>query len=145
MEEGDTIGRVIIMELNEQDTNAFNDFISFLQVHPEIKQLEFSEEPILSIPNLEILLNQRKIFYKQQEISFTKTEYEIFLYLLQNTNRVLTYSQMYERVWQEPDYGEGRKLVSHHTQAIRRKLKLDKSSNIYLRCIREIGYSLEIE
>ena len=77
--------------------------------------------------------------------AITITEYEILLYLFQNPNRVLTYSQIYERVWREPDYGEARKLVSHHVQAIRRKLKLKEEAAICLRCVREVGYSLRME
>ena len=100
---------------------------------------------MVSLPNIEVRLNQRKIFRDQQEIPLTKTEYEIFLYLLQNPNRVLTYTQIYERIWKEPDYGEARKLVSHHVQSIRRKMNLEKDSGIYLRCIREVGYSLELQ
>ena len=63
--------------------------------------------------------------------------------LFQNSNHVLTHSQIYERIWQEPDYGEARKLVSHHVQAIRRKLNLKPDSGVYLRCIRDVGYSFE--
>ena len=48
-------------------------------------------------------------------------------------------------MWQEPDYGEARKLVSHHVQAIRRKLKLKEETAICLRCIREVGYSLKMK
>ena len=92
---------------------------------------------------LEIRENQRRVFCHGQEILLTKTEYEILLYLYKNANHVLTHGQIYERVWREPDYGEARKLVSHHVQTIRRKLKLAKGSKIDLRCIREVGYSFE--
>ena len=85
------------------------------------------------------------MFCQGREVFLTITEYEILLYLFQNPNRVLTYSQIYERVWQEPDYGEARKLVSHHVQAIRRKLKLKEEAAICLRCVREVGYSLKMK
>lgn len=142
---GDIIGRVIILELQEAEYKTFEDFLSFLQQHPEIEWHGQEQHPVISLPNLEVCLNQRKVFRDQQEIPLTKTEYEIFLYLLQNPNRVLTYTQIYERIWKEPDYGEARKLVSHHVQSIRRKMKLEKDSGIYLRCIREVGYSLELQ
>ena len=90
------------------------------------------------------MYKRQKVFRDQQEIPLTKTEYDIFLYLLQNLNRVLTYTQIYEKIWKEPDYGEARKLVGHHVQAIRRKLNLEKDSEIDLRCICGVGYSLEL-
>jgi DNA-binding response OmpR family regulator len=133
------------MELAKQDSKAFEDLLAFLQSHPEIKKYELINEPMISLPNLEIHLSKRKVFRGQQEIPLTKTEYEILLYLLQNANRVLTHSQIYEKVWRELDYGEAQKLVSHHVQAIRRKLNLEKESGVRLRCIRDVGYCFEKE
>lgn len=99
---------------------------------------------MISLPGIEVCVSLRKLFRDQQESPLTETEYNIFLYLLQSPNRVLTYTQIYERIWKEPDYGEARKLVGHHVQSIRRKMNLEKDSGIYLRCIREVGYSLEL-
>lgn len=98
---------------------------------------------MLSLPGLEIDPQQRRVYRDGHEISLTKTEYEILLYLFQNSNHVLTHSQIYERIWREPEYGEARKLVSHHVQAIRRKLDLKPDSGVYLRCVRDVGYSFE--
>ena len=120
------------MELAEQDSKAFDDLLAFLQSHPEIEKYEPANEPI-------------KVFRGQQEIPFTKTEYDILLYLLQNVNRVLTHSQIYEKVWRELDYGIAQKLVSHHVQAIRRKLNFENDSGVRLRCIRDVGYCFEKE
>lgn len=111
---GDIIGRVIIIELAEQDSKAFEDLLAFLQSHPEIEKCVPDKEPVISLPSIEIHPGKRKVFRYQLEILLTKTEYEILLYLLQNTNRVLTHSQIYEKVCQNLDYGEAQKLVSHH-------------------------------
>ena len=92
---------------------------------------------------LEIRENQRRVFCKGREIPLTKTEYEILLYLFQNINQVLTHDQIYEKIWKEPNYGEARKLVSHHVQSVRRKMDLKEDSSIHLRCIHDVGYSLE--
>ena len=116
------------MELEEQDSKFFEDFLTFLQNHPEIEKYKPSNEPMISQPNLEIHPGKRKVFRNQQEILLTKTEYELLLNLLQNVNRVLTHSPIYEKIWRELDYGEAQKLVSHHVQAIRRKMKLGKES-----------------
>ena len=98
---------------------------------------------MLSLPGLKIDPQQRRVYRDGEEVFLTKTEYEILLYLFQNSNHVLTHSQIYERIWREPDYGEARKLVCHHVQAIRRKLNLKQDSGVYLRCIRDVGYSFE--
>lgn len=86
------------MELEENDVKAFEDFLSFLQNHPEIRQYKPAGEPMVSFTNFEIYPSKRKVFSNLQEVSLTKTEYEILLYLIHNANRVLTYSQIYEKV-----------------------------------------------
>ena len=112
---------------------------------PGDKKYEAAEEPVVSLSDFELYPGKRKVFRHQQEIRLTKIEYEIFLYLLQNANRVLTHSQIYEKVWRELDYGIAQKLVSHHVQAIRRKLNFENDSGVRLRCIRDVGYCFEKE
>ena len=142
-EGGDSIGHIIILDLQEQDSKAFEEILSVLEAYPEIEKHEMKRISMLSLPGLEIDPQQRRVYRDGHEISLTKTEYEILLYLFQNPNHVLTHSQIYERIWLEPDYGEARKLVSHHVQAIRRKLDLKPDSGVYLRCVRDVGYSFE--
>ena len=45
---------MIILELQEQDSKAFEEIVSILQCHPEIEKFELAKEPILSLPGLEI-------------------------------------------------------------------------------------------
>lgn len=62
------------MELAEQDFKVFEDFLAFLQSHPEIEKCEPDKELIISLSDFEIHLSKRKVFRNQQEISLTKTE-----------------------------------------------------------------------
>ena len=129
--------------MQEQESKAFEEILSVLKTYPGIEKHEIKQTSMLSLPSLKIDPQQRRVYRDGEEVFLTKTEYEILLYLFQNSNHVLTHSQIYERIWREPDYGEARKLVSHHVQAIRRKLNLKQDSGVYLRCIRDVGYSFE--
>ena len=129
--------------MQEQESKAFEEILSVLKTYPGIEKHEIKQTSMLSLPSLKIDPQQRRVYRDGEEVFLTKTEYEILIYLFQNSNRVLTHSQIYERIWREPDYGEARKLVSHHVQAIRRKLNLKQDSGVYLRCIRYVGYSFE--
>lgn len=86
------------MELTERDSSAFEDILSFLSRHPDLKKWELRDEPVLSLPGLEINLARRKITSDEREISLTAKEYDIFCLLVANKNRVLTYDQIYEKV-----------------------------------------------
>ena len=65
------------MELQEQDSKAFEEIVSILQCHPEIEKFELAKEPILSLPGLEIYPSKRKVFRDRQEMQLTTKEYEI--------------------------------------------------------------------
>ena len=96
---GDNIGRVVILEFKEQDSAAFDDILLFLQQHPDLKKMEIAQEPILSLPGLEINFNSRKVVRTDSEIELTAKEYDILCLLVVNKGRVLTYAQIYEKVW----------------------------------------------
>ena len=87
------------MELQEQDSKAFEGIVSILQCLPEIEKFELAKEPILSLPGLEIYPSKRKVFRDRQEIQLTTKEYEILLLLVTHKGYVLTYNQIYEKVW----------------------------------------------
>ena len=46
---GDRIRRVIILELQEEDGEVFEDFLSFLQDHPEIENCKQNKDSIISL------------------------------------------------------------------------------------------------
>ena len=87
------------MKLNEEEKKIFEDFLSFLQLHPELKKWELSSEPVLSLPDLEIDPSQRLVRCNQKEVGLTAKEYSLLCLLTVNNGRVLTYSQIYEKVW----------------------------------------------
>ena len=76
----------MILELHERDTEVLEQILSILKNHPE------DEEPMVSLPGLEIFPSRRKVFRDRQEIQLTAKEYRILLLLAANKGRVLTYA-----------------------------------------------------
>ena len=56
------------MELHERDTEVLEQILAILKNHPEIKKFEVGEEPMVSLPGLEIFPSKRKVFRDRQEI-----------------------------------------------------------------------------
>lgn len=54
---------------------------------------------MLSIPGLEIYPNRRKIYRGRKEISLMVKEYDLFYLLVVNQGHILTYNQIYQKVW----------------------------------------------
>ena len=110
------------MELTERDSSAFEDVLSFLSRHPDLEKWKLRDEPILSLPGLEIYLARRKITSDGREILLTAKEYDIFCLLVANKNRVLTYDQIYEKVWGDFSSGGERETIGFHVRNLRKKL-----------------------
>lgn len=142
---GDSIGRIIILELTERDSSAFEDILSFLSRHPDIEKWELRDEPILSLSGLEINLARRRIISDGREISLTAKEYDILCLLAVNKNRVLTYDQIYEKVWGDFSLGGERETIGFHVRNLRKKLfDTDKEFVYQIESIREVGYCFEV-
>ena len=79
----------MILELHERDAKVLEQILSILKNHPEIEKFEIDEEPMVSLPGLEIFPSRRKVFRDRQEIQLTAKEYRILLLLASNKGRVL--------------------------------------------------------
>ena len=95
---------------------------------------------IIRIRELEVDLDKRKAFYKNNEINLTKKEYDIFSFLILNKNKVTTRLQISEHIWGdifEENYNSN--YIDVHIKNIRRKLAefLDYE---FLETVRGIGF-----
>lgn len=142
---GDTIGRVVIMDIPEQEINAFDDIMLFLQKHPELKRWELDSEPVLSLPELSIYPDRRKVYHDKQEIELTTKEFDLLCLLVVNKGRVLTHGQIYQMVWKEEPLGNENIAVGSNIRSMRRKLfKAFPKSPFIINCMRNVGYSFDI-
>ena len=133
----------MILELHERDTEILEQILSILKSHPEIEKFEIDEEPMVSLPGLEIFPSRRKVFRDRQEIRLTAKEYRILLLLVANKGRVLTYAQIYEQVWGDFTTGNENNTIGFHICNLREKLyRANPDAPFYIRSVREVGYCL---
>lgn len=131
------------MEFTEQDQVVFDEMMAFLKQYPEFENLETVSNPVLSFSGLEINFDSRKVTYNGHNVELTTKEYEILRLLIVNKGRVLTYSQIYSKVWGDTALGNESKAVGYHIWNLRKKL-LEKEcpSSIIIENIRDIGYRI---
>lgn len=130
--------------MTEHDSSAFEDILFFLSRHPDLEKWELQDEPILSLSGLEINLARRKITSNGQAISLTAKEYDIFCLLVANKNRVLTYDQIYEKVWGDFSSGDERETIGFHIRNLRKKLfDTDQQPAYQIESIRDVGYRFQ--
>ncbi len=77
-----------------------------------------------------------------QSISMPLKEFELLEMLLRNAGRVLTRSQLIDRVWGS-DYVGDTKTLDVHVKRLRSKIEPDPSNPRYVVTVRGLGYKFE--
>ena len=77
-----------------------------------------------------------------QAVAMPLKEFELLEFLMRNSGRVLTRSQLMDRVWGSDYVGDG-KTLDVHIKRIRSKIEPDPANPVYLTTIRGLGYRFE--
>jgi two-component system, OmpR family, response regulator RegX3 len=75
-------------------------------------------------------------------VQFPLKEFELLEYLMRNCNRVLTRTQIIDRVWGS-DYVGDTKTLDVHIKRLRAKIEDDPANPIYIQTVRGLGYKME--
>lgn len=77
-----------------------------------------------------------------EEVKLTAREYLILEYLCKNMGRVLSSSQIYEAVWNEPSF-RTEKTVTVHIKNIREKIEINPKDPKYIKVVYGLGYKVD--
>ena len=123
----------------------FDEVMEFLNQYPCFEHLRIKDEPMVSLPGLEVYPNRHKIYHDRREINLTAKEYEILALLVANKGRVFTYDQIYQKVWGEEGFGSENNAVGCQIRNLCEKLyEAEPDAPFSIRCVREVGYCFEI-
>ena len=144
------MGRILVVEFDEQDAPVYDEIIRGLKCHPTFERLRINSgagsDAVLELPGLEIYPNRRKVFRDHREINLTTKEYDLLCLLVENKGIVLTYDQIYQRVWGEERIGNESNAIGCHVRNLREKLyAASPNSPFTIRCVREVGYCLDVD
>ncbi len=94
------------------------------------------------IKNQDLLINSehRQVFLGGEEIELTRKEFDMLLLLASHPERVFTYEQIYQNVWNE-DFLEDKNRILCHVSRLRKKL--DKPNVI--KSVHDVGYLLDLK
>ena len=77
-----------------------------------------------------------------EAVKLTAREYLILEYLCKNMGRVLSSSQIYEAVWNEPSF-KTEKTVTVHIKNIREKIEINPKDPKYIKVVYGLGYKID--
>lgn len=118
-------------------TKPFEPLELLARIELRIKK---EEEKEYHFKNIRIHIDTRTVYKENEIIYLAPKEYELFILLVQNQNKVLTRNEILDKVWDINSDIETR-TVDYHIQQLRKKLGLKDS----IVTINKIGYILKQE
>jgi two-component system response regulator RegX3 len=97
----------------------------------------------LSVGPIRMDLDKHQITVNSIAVTFPLKEFELLEYLMRNSGRVLTRSQLIDRVWGNDYFGDT-KTLDVHIKRLRAKIESDPANPTIIHTIRGLGYKLEI-
>ncbi|MCI9213693.1 MAG: response regulator transcription factor [Oscillospiraceae bacterium] len=94
---------------------------------------------VIETGGLRIDTASMRVWRGAEEISLTKTEYDLLLLFARNPRRAMYRETIYERVW-GGEYPFGSKAVDLHVQRLRKKVGWETM----LQAVNKVGYRLEV-
>jgi DNA-binding response OmpR family regulator len=109
-----------------------------------IRRKNFNGNNTLTVNEITIIPEERKVSVKGQEVSLTAKEYELLLFFISNKNRVLSKNSIAEHLWgDDTDQIDSHDFIYTHLKNLRKKLS-EKGCEDYIQTVYGIGYSFKI-
>jgi DNA-binding response OmpR family regulator len=96
------------------------------------------KESLKFIGDLTINFNERSIYYQQEEIPFSRTEFDILEYLCMNRGQVFSKERIYEKLWGYDSDGDS-KVVTELIRRIRNKFS-EHTEREFIQTVWGCGY-----
>lgn len=110
-----------------------------------IRRKQFSGNTKITLNEISIAPEERKVFVNEKEVALTGKEYDLLLYFISNKNRVVSKNAIAEHLWGDnADRMDNHDFIYTHIKNMRKKL-LDKGCSDYLNTVYGIGYNFKVE
>lgn len=102
--------------------------------------VDANESPVLTVGDLELDEDSHEVRRNGRLIELTATEFELLRYLMRNPRRVVSKSQILDRVW-DYDFGGKSSVVEIYISYLRKKI--DAEGAPMLHTVRGAGYMIK--
>ena len=102
--------------------------------------LAMTDSPLIQVGDLELNEDSHEVRRAGRDIDLTATEFELLRYMMRNPKRVLSKTQILDRVW-DYDFGGRSSVVEIYISYLRKKIDADAPAMIHT--VRGAGYMLK--
>jgi len=136
------------MGADDYVTKPFNPVELMARVRAQLRRYTVlgrspeTEDGALATGGLELRAEEKTVFADGEEVRLTPIEFKILRLLMKNPGRLFSIDEIYERVWNEPNYS-AENTVAVHIQRLRQKIEINPKEPKYLKVVWGIGYKIE--
>lgn len=128
-------------------TKPFNPLELIARVRSQIRRYTSfgsikKTDSMLITGGLTLNTETKEVLVDGDSVKLTAREYNILEYLMTNMGKVLSSTQIYEAVWNEPAF-HTEKTVTVHIRNIREKIEINPKEPRYLKVVWGVGYKIE--
>ena len=128
-------------------TKPFNPLELIARVRSQIRRYTSfgsikKTDSMLITGGLTLNTETKEVFVDGDPVKLTAREYNILEYLMTNMGKVLSSTQIYEAVWNEPAF-HTEKTVTVHIRNIGEKIEINPKEPKYLKVVWGLGYKVE--
>ena len=128
-------------------TKPFNPLELIARVRSQIRRYTSfgsikKTDSMLITGGLTLNTETKEVLVDGDPVKLTAREYNILEYLMANMGKVLSSTQIYEAVWNEPAF-HTEKTVTVHIRNIREKIEINPKEPKYLKVVWGLGYKVE--
>ena len=137
---------IIVIRTSDPDGSVFRSILGALQgTNVQIlhaTDLEASAPSALTLGDIEIFPEQRRVTKAGVEICLNYGEFSILYCMARCPGRVFSREQLYNAAWGE-DYELGTNTVDNTIWRLRNKLEPDPKHPTYIKTVFRVGYKIE--
>ena len=136
--------KVDLFELGASDyiTKPFHNDELLARIKVRLKDSNNKSLNILKFKEIELNKTNFSVKCNGKEIAFTKKEFELLKLFLENENKTLTKSMIFENIWNDENSADDNTL-NVHISKIKNKLKECNPDTEYIETVWSIGYRLK--
>jgi len=128
-------------------TKPFNPIELIARVRSQIRRYtklgtHVEKQGIITIGGLVLDDEKKEVCVDGDIVKITPIEYKILKLLMENSGRIFSIDEIYEKVWNEPSFSADN-TVSVHIRRIREKIEINPKEPKYLKVVWGIGYKIE--